>query len=67
MKERDMEANRSPELSEERSAPVAFDWLGALEEREAQARELIRAHPVASVLGAAALGFAIARLVRSVR
>ncbi|MFI5320712.1 MAG: hypothetical protein ACHQ6V_14150 [Myxococcota bacterium] len=62
-----MEANRSPELAEERSVPVAFDWLAALEEREAQARELIRAHPVATVLGAAALGFAIARLVRSIR
>ena len=62
-----MEASRSPETAQEPEAPVAFDWLGALEEREAQARELIRAHPVVAVVGAAALGFAIARLLRSDR
>lgn len=62
-----MEPMRSPEQSQAHEPPVGFDWLGALEEREAQARELIRAHPVAAVLGAAALGFAIARLVRSNR
>ncbi len=48
-----------------RASDVAgFDWQSALAEGEAQARELIRSHPVAAVLGAAALGFAIARLVR---
>ena len=62
-----MEPMRSPEPPQEHEPLVGFDWLGALEEREAQARELIRAHPVAAVLGAAALGFAIARLVRSDR
>jgi hypothetical protein len=66
MKEERMEANRSPEPRDE-NIPVAFDWQSELEEREAQARELIRAHPVVAVLGAAALGFAIARLVRSDR
>ena len=41
-----------------------FDWEGALAARGAQARDLIRSHPVAAVLSAAALGFVIARLVR---
>jgi hypothetical protein len=61
-----MEATRSPERLED-EAPAAFDWQGELEAREAQARELIRTHPVACVLAAAALGFAVARLVRSTR
>ncbi len=43
---------------------TGIDWEGALAEREEQARDLIRAHPVAAVLSAAALGFVIARLVR---
>ncbi|HEU4430240.1 MAG TPA: hypothetical protein VFT98_15880 [Myxococcota bacterium] len=47
-----------------RAEPVLERWQAALSEREEQARELIRAHPVASLLGAAALGFAIARLLR---
>lgn len=34
---------------------------------EQRALEAIRAHPVASLLGAAALGFLVARLVRSER
>jgi hypothetical protein len=66
MKEEGMEARQSLDAPDERAA-APFDWQGELEEREAQARELIRAHPVAAVLGAAALGFAIARLVRSSR
>lgn len=60
-----MEANQPSEPRERRIASDPEpDWQGALEEGEAQARELIRAHPVALVLGAAALGFVIARLMR---
>jgi hypothetical protein len=51
----------------EPEAVRAPDWQSALAEREEQARELIRAHPVAAILTAAALGFAVARLVRSLR
>ena len=39
-------------------------WAELLEETETVARDLIRAHPVAFVIGAAVLGFAVARLVR---
>ena len=34
---------------------------------EQRALEVIRAHPLASLLGAAAVGFLVARLVRSER
>ncbi len=44
--------------------PADFDWASALADGEAQARDLIRSHPVTAVLAAAALGFVIARLVR---
>jgi hypothetical protein len=57
-----MQADLPSDLSE--SDWTGFDWQGALAEREAQARDLIRSHPVAAVLSAAALGFVIARLVR---
>lgn len=43
---------------------TGFDWQSALADREAQARELIRSHPVAAVMGAALIGFALARLIR---
>ena len=43
---------------------LALRWQAALSDREARARELIRAHPVASLVGAALVGCAIARLVR---
>jgi hypothetical protein len=66
LKEQEVESNQSLAPPDDR-ATAAVDWQGALEEREAQARELIRAHPVAAVLGAAALGFVIARLVRGDR
>lgn len=60
-----MEANHPSEPRERHVArELEPDWQGALEEGEAQARELIREHPVAAVLGAAALGFVIARLMR---
>jgi len=39
-------------------------WTDLLVESEIRVRELIRAHPVGFVVGAAALGFAVARLVR---
>jgi hypothetical protein len=58
-----VEANR-PTDPRERFLADEIDWQDALAQREAQARELIRAHPVAAVLGAAAIGFAIARLMR---
>lgn len=60
-----MEASQPTDPREAPSAP--YDWQSALAEREAQARDLIRAHPVAAVLGAAALGFVIARLIRDDR
>jgi ElaB/YqjD/DUF883 family membrane-anchored ribosome-binding protein len=37
------------------------------EERESQALDLIRAHPWAAVVGAAAVGFVVARLLRGDR
>jgi hypothetical protein len=44
-----------------------IDWQRALIDGEDQARDLIRAHPVAALVGAAVLGFALARLVRETR
>jgi hypothetical protein len=54
--------------SDPQAAPAAggLDWQRALANREDQARELIRAHPVATLLGAAALGFTLARIVRAI-
>jgi hypothetical protein len=60
-----MEASESAGLRELPDRPI--DWRRALMEREDQARELIRAHPVATLLGAAAFGFLLARLVRELR
>lgn len=60
-----MEASKPTDPRE--APPADFDWQSALAEREEQARDLIRAHPVAAVLGAAALGFVIARLIRDDR
>jgi len=59
-------SNATSEMHEldELAGPMLERWQAALSEREAQARELIRAHPVASLLGAAAIGFALARLMR---
>jgi hypothetical protein len=39
-------------------------WAELLAESETQLRDLIRAHPVGFVVGAAAIGFAVARLMR---
>ena len=38
--------------------------MSTAEEREPQVMALIRAHPWAAVLGAAAVGFVVARLLR---
>jgi hypothetical protein len=48
--------------------PLTLDevapWQVFLEEQQLRARELIRAHPVALLCGATALGFLLARLMR---
>ena len=44
-----------------------IDWQSVILDTEDQARDLIRAHPVATLVGAALLGFALARLVRETR
>jgi hypothetical protein len=51
----------------EPAPPREIDWQRVLLDGEEQARDLIRAHPVATLVGAAALGFALARLVRETR
>lgn len=58
-----MESTQRPTRLDEHER-LGIDWRSMLTAREEQARDLIRAHPIASLLGAAVLGFAIARLVR---
>ena len=43
---------------------IPEDGLHALAEQEQRVRELIQAHPLASLAGALALGFAFARVMR---
>ena len=59
-------AHNGPGTSDEFGELLPHSLRQTLSEQENQLRELIRAHPLAAVLGGLALGFVVARLLREV-
>lgn len=56
--------NGRPSRSDEFGEPLSPSLRETLTAQEDHLRELIRAHPVAAVVGGLALGFVVARLLR---